>query len=480
MWTIIGELETEGDVILYIWCADNGYTLGYRPCDERNDKIIKWEGEATVDEITADPSIGAAFTGMVLGLYVTGNGDSGMVPADFKQKNSNMPTELEELVDFISHGNTQVRTLAVESLIPYSLSQPSIFKTNELLPVKDLKLLVRDYKQIAKDAITILINLSTDKEVLVYLASDKEFINTLFGKLTNPSEPNANLIAMLLANLAKWDDLKQIITLERPAPKELTSSNRAIDQLMDLFVKGADGTYNKHAEYDYLAYLFADLAKHEEGRKYFLTKQEYDGVIPLTKMTVFTEHKSDIRRKGVASTIKNVAFEIDSHPSFLAGDEINILPYLLLPIMGNEEFDEEDTMAMLPDLQLLPPDKERDSDPTIMQTHVETLMLLTTTREGRDTMREIKVYPIIRELHLKIDHDEMREACERLVQVLMRDEEGEEKVDAGMMTLARRSDKPFSPPKPFSSQSNGIAGGWASQDAEDPASDSDDEKIVEV
>ena len=35
---------------------------------------------------------------------------------------------------------------AVEALVPYSLSQPAIFKTNELLPVKDLKLLVRDYK----------------------------------------------------------------------------------------------------------------------------------------------------------------------------------------------------------------------------------------------------------------------------------------------------------------------------------------------
>lgn len=287
---------------------------------------------------------------------------------------------------------------------------------------------------------------------------------------------------MLLANLAKWDDLKYIISFERPAPKELTSEltshNRAIDQLMDLFVKGADGTYNKDADYDYLAYLFADIAKHEEGRKYFLTRQAYDNVVPLTKMTVFTEHKSDIRRKGVASTIKNVAFEIESHPSFLNEDEINILPYLLLPIMGNEEFDEEETMAMLPDLQLLPPDKERDRDPTVMQTHVETLMLLTTTREGRDIMREIKVYPIIRELHLKVDHDDMREACERLVQVLMRDEEGEEKVDAGMTSLTRKSDKIQSTPKPFSS--NGAAGTWASQDAEDPASDSDDDKIVEV
>ena len=75
----------------------------------------------------------------------------------------NMPTGLEEvyialhptffhdvannlqLVEFIHHGNTPIRQLAVENLVPYSLSQPAIFKTNQLLPVRDLKLLVRDY-----------------------------------------------------------------------------------------------------------------------------------------------------------------------------------------------------------------------------------------------------------------------------------------------------------------------------------------------
>lgn len=246
-------------------------------------------------------------------------------------------------------------------------------------------------------------------------------------------------------------------------------------------MKGADGTYNKEADYDYLSYFFADLAKHPEGRTYFLTPQVYDGVVPLTKITVFTEHKSDIRRKGVASTIKNVAFEIDSHSAFLADDEINILPYLLLPIMGNEEYDEDEMLDMLPDLQLLPPDKKRDSDHTIIQTHVETLTLLTTTREGRDRLREVKVYPIIRETHLRVEDDNVREACDRLVQVLMRDEEGEEKVDQGMTALSNPRARE---PKPFG-RSGGGAGGWASQPAEEEKGESDDDdddddKIVEV
>ena len=284
---------------------------------------------------------------------------------------------------------------------------------------------------------------------------------------------------MLLANLAKYDELKDILQIERPAPEELASNNLAIDQLLDLFVKGADGTYNKEANFDYLSYLFADLAKHEEGRKYFLTKQEYDNVVPLTKITVFTEHKSEIRRKGVASTIKNVAFEIDSHGEFLDEDEINILPYLLLPLMGSEEYDDEDSADMLSDLQLLPPDKERESDKAILQTHVETLMLLTTTRFGRDILRRVKVYPVVRELHLHVEDDGVREASERLVQVLMRDEEDDEKVDAGMKALERVNRKPFSSSGQggFSHpQIAGGAGSWAQQEEESH----DDDKMVEV
>lgn len=243
----------------------------------------------------------------------------------------------------------------------------------------------------------------------------------------SPTEPNANLHAMLLANMSKRDNIKSVLSKKQPAPEELKSDDLAINQLLDLFVKGFDGSYNKHANYDYLSYLFADLTKHDEVRRHFVTRQAYDNDFPLTKLRVFTEHKSNVRRRGVASTIKNVAFEVDAHPAFLAENEMNLLPYILLPIAGNEEFDEEETLDMLPDLQLLPPDKERDSDPEIVQAHVETLTLLTTTREGRDLMREVKVYPLIRETHLHVNHEGVKEACDRLVQVLMSDEADEEK-----------------------------------------------------
>ncbi|KZF21190.1 DUF383-domain-containing protein [Xylona heveae TC161] len=360
-----------------------------------------------------------------------------------------MPTEIEELVEFLHHGNTQIRQIAAENLVGFSTAQPSLFKRVQLEPIKDLKLLVRDYGPIAKNALTMLINLSDDKEIVENLAKDDVLLESLLKRITSPKDPNANEIAMLLANMAKSDEMKRILALERDVPKDLSTSKNAMDQLMDCFVKGAAGSYNKHSDYDYLSYFFADIAKFEEGRNYFLSTRPYDSVIPLSKIVVFTEHKSHIRRKGVASTIKNVSFEVNSHPLLLSSDEnpliptednnsttnidtsgstgVNLLPYILLPIAGPEEFAEHESMAMLTDLQLLPPDKERDPDPAIITTHLETLLLLTTTREGRDYMRSAAVYPLVRETHLHVENEEVREACDRLVQVIMRDEEGEEK-----------------------------------------------------
>ncbi|KAE8306890.1 hypothetical protein BDV41DRAFT_89212 [Aspergillus transmontanensis] len=336
-----------------------------------------------------------------------------------------MPTELEELVEFLHHGNTQIRQIACENLLGFSIAQPNLFKRHQLLPVRDLKLLVRDYTPIAKNALTMLINLSADQDVLANLADDDAFLETLFTKVTNVKEPNADDVSMLLANLVKSEKMKKLLTIKRRVPEQVSTSPNVMDQLMDCFVKGAEGALNKNATYDYLSYVFADMSKSKEGRAYFTSRQEYDGVVPVTKLTVFTEHQSSIRRRGVASTIKNVAFDIPFHPTLFSEDEANLLPYILLPIAGPEEFDEEETLTMLPDLQLLPPDKKRDSENSIIVTHLETLLLLTTTREGRNRMREVQVYPIIRECHLNVDDEDVREACDRLVQVLMRDEEGE-------------------------------------------------------
>lgn len=279
--------------------------------------------------------------------------------------------------------------------------------------------------------------------------------------------------------------MKRIISLKRTVPLGVSASEQAFDQLMDCFIKGDQGLLNDKStgaenNYDYLAYLFADISSHKEGRDYFTTQQAYDGVIPISKLVVFTEHPSNVRRSGVASTFKNVAFETDRHSCLLSPSEINILPYLLLPLAGPEEFDDEESSKMLPDLQLLPPEKKRDSDNTILITHLETLLLLTSTRPAREMMREVQVYPIIRECHLHVDDDDVRDACDRLVQLLIRNEEGEEAETAAALEEAKAKaieDGTLDAQETKTKQIEGAGDDGAQQHDEE---DSEDEKIVAV
>lgn len=94
-----------------------------------------------------------------------------------------MPTELEELVGFIASPNPQIRLVACENLIPFSTAQPAIFKTENLLPVKNLTLLTQDHPKIAEHALTILVNLSGEQDVMELLAGNEKFVDAVLARI---------------------------------------------------------------------------------------------------------------------------------------------------------------------------------------------------------------------------------------------------------------------------------------------------------
>lgn len=63
---------------------------------------------------------------------------------------------------------------------------------------------------------------------------------------------------------------------------------------------------------------------------------------------------------------------LDCHQSLL-GEDVDILPSLLLPLAGPEEFPEEVTDKLPEDLQYLPDDKTREEDPDIRKMLLEAL-----------------------------------------------------------------------------------------------------------
>jgi len=57
----------------------------------------------------------------------------------------------------------------------------------------------------------------------------------------------------------------------------------------------------------------------------------------------------------------------------LLSDQVDLLPRLLLPLAGPEEFDDEEVEKLPVDLQYLEPDKEREPDTDIRRLLVEAI-----------------------------------------------------------------------------------------------------------
>lgn len=70
----------------------------------------------------------------------------------------------------------------------------------------------------------------------------------------------ADLGCMLLSNITKYELICSRVLDTTAIPiKELSSSSRLIDHLIDAFVKGVNKTYNPEAEFHFLASVFANL-----------------------------------------------------------------------------------------------------------------------------------------------------------------------------------------------------------------------------
>lgn len=69
---------------------------------------------------------------------------------------------------------------------------------------------------------------------------------------------------------------------------------------------------------------------------------------------------------------KIIVLYLEHHP-WLLSEAVDLLPKLLLPLAGPEEFDEEDNDKLPIDLQYLSEDKTRERDPDIRKMLLEAL-----------------------------------------------------------------------------------------------------------
>ncbi|OPJ77589.1 maestro heat-like repeat-containing protein family member 1-like [Patagioenas fasciata monilis] len=96
----------------------------------------------------------------------------------------------------------------------------------------------------------------------------------------------------------------------------------------------------------------------------------------VQRLLPFTQYgDSAVHRRGIVGALRNCCFEHEDH-EWLLSEEVDILPFLLLPLAGPEELPEDEMERLPPELQYLPQDKRREEEPDIRKMLLESIMLV--------------------------------------------------------------------------------------------------------
>lgn len=315
--------------------------------------------------------------------------------------------QLQELAGFLECGQENIQEIALENLLPYTRSDIGklhIFKANDYSAIRSLKKLAQNPK-FQRNALSALVNLCDDKEVRDFIASDHKALE-FYSSGVLESTFSAGLFCMLLANLAHSDDTIDYL---------LAKDGIRLKNLVNQFVNDTS------PDYDYLAFFFGESARNPQGTAFWAGAD-----LPLAKIVPQIVFESVTRRAGVVATVKNTLFEVNYHEKVI---ESGAIEYIMVALKGPESLDEEDT-AKLPEIvrSEMGSDKKREDDPNRQLILVECLLLLSSSKVGRQALRDRSAYFIIRELHLATQNVGVQDACERFVNMVMRGDPEEPKV----------------------------------------------------
>ncbi|KAI8828918.1 hypothetical protein BJ741DRAFT_653356 [Chytriomyces cf. hyalinus JEL632] len=405
-----------------------------------------------------------------------------------------MEAQVTELFSFLSDSREDLRKLAAENCAGISKStdlQP-LFGLNDGAAVKKLMEMIGDHPMIAHDAVTAMVNLSTNKDLIKHFNNDA-FIASLVLSIIMPGSFLADLCCMLLNNLTKEEEiaLKLVpevdekeeeekfklrmnpsLLAERLADATLTEGEKSestskkqrrrtpyLDNLLEVFVPVSETVQASSSSSDYvdeqpkakptynfLAGVFANVSMAPGGAKALRSRSNVDNVIRLAKLLPFINHEGgwdSIRRGGCMSAVKNCCFDVQDETTggLLLSAELNLVPYILLPLCGPNDFDDEDIDSLPEDLQLLEPTKTREPVVHFRLILVEVILLLTSSRPGRHHLRDLKVYNVVRALHLGEKDEEVIDRIERIVTMVMGDEEAENAAAAATEVAVTKAKK---------------------------------------
>lgn len=274
---------------------------------------------------------------------------------------------------------------------------------------------------VAKESLLCLVNLSSEEPGATALFKTIPSLAELCAnKIVDTNCVLADAWAMVLSNISRPEAL---------AAKVFDKVERIIEGLVNAFTRIDYNTKKCHL--NYLGPIFSNLSQVAKCCDFFCRP---DSDI-LERLLPFVHHgESVVRKGGSAGLLKNICFDSSRHEYLL--EQIDVLPMILLPLIGPEEYSDEENDKLPMELQYLGPDKKREADADIRKMLLESLAQLCATRNAREFLRTKGTYEVLRELHKFECTDDgdpsVLLACENVVDILIRteDEIGEDNLKA--------------------------------------------------
>ncbi|XP_013786287.1 protein HGH1 homolog [Limulus polyphemus] len=319
---------------------------------------------------------------------------------------------LEELLQILEKSESQVfREHILKNLLGLTGTKDGLnclLKASEKCVSVLCQLLQEEKESLRENALKCLINLTSEEPFsqCIVKVKDIPIIDQLFQWIIQ-KDKHADLSCRIISNITHWKSCcEQVLPYLQ---KERLRLEHLVEVLCDV---------DRHSDYHYVASVLCNLTQLPVVQEMIMDRNR----CLLQQLLPFTTYMdSSIRRAGIVGVLRNCCFDTDCH-EWLLGDSVDILPHLLLPLAGPEQFP-DDEMEKLPiDLQYLSEDKKREPEPDIRKMLIEAITQLCATKYGRTFLRDKQTYIIMRELHKWEKSYPVLFACENLVDILIGDD----------------------------------------------------------
>ncbi|KAA0154043.1 hypothetical protein FNF29_02666 [Cafeteria roenbergensis] len=323
---------------------------------------------------------------------------------------------MSELVGFMTHARVDVRMVAVTHVLQVAAEPANWPGLKEAKAAPALARLVGDHPKVASVAVQCLINLSADSEFQAQMLKLR-LVNSVMEALKDDACSFRRHGVMLLSNLCQTQagclqlmqkdersdgstvgvHLRRLLALFLQAPGTHSPSapgSAAAASLLDAGAAQAEVTEGD--DFEYAAAVLQNVTQDPDARTIILHPER--GI--LEGLLGQLSARSVIRRRGVSAALRNCCLH-EERPTAagLLRPELRLVERVTRPLVGPEPFKPGERDTMPHDWLVHGPAKKREPDPATRRHLVETLVILTGSRDGRAELRRVNVYPVLRNLH---------------------------------------------------------------------------------